>query len=119
MNSPRLKALLLLLTAALISGSLTGCATNKWLLGQAYSDKAKANVAKEAVAAAERIVQEARRMPDYPALCRRQWHSGVLLQDRFDTATKKSDNALGGANGQIAWCAAWYDRNKLAREPKK
>lgn len=103
----------------LISGSLTGCATSKFRIGQAYSDKAKANVAKEALAAAEKIVQEARRMPSFPAQCERQWRSGVIMGDRFDTATKKTDNALGGANKQIAWCAAWYHRNRLAREPKK
>ncbi|AZO29444.1 hypothetical protein [Mesorhizobium sp. M1B.F.Ca.ET.045.04.1.1] len=103
----------------MISISLTGCATNKWLLGQAYSDKAKADAAKEALAAAEKVVQDARRMPPYPPQCERQWHSGVTMGDRFDTATKKTDNALGGANGQIAWCAAWYHRNERAREPKK
>lgn len=98
---------------------MTGCATNKWRISQAYSDKAKANVAKEAVAAAERIVQEARRMPAYPLECRLQHRSGVTMGDRFDTATKKTDIALGDANKQIAKCAAWYDRNRLAREPKK
>lgn len=98
---------------------MTGCATDKWLLGQAYSDKAKADVAKEAVAAAEKIVQEARRMPSFPPECRRRWRSGVTMGDRFDTATKKTDNALYEANKQIAKCAAWYDRTRLAREPKK
>ncbi|MER9768852.1 hypothetical protein NKJ09_22630 [Mesorhizobium sp. M0189] len=102
----------------MISSSLTGCATNRALLGQAYGDKAKANVAKEAVTAAEKIVQEARRMPAYPAECRKQWRSGVGLGDRFDTAAKKTDNALGGANKQIANCTAWYDRTRKAREPK-
>lgn len=97
---------------------MTGCATNKALFGQAYADKAKANAAKDAVTAAEKIVQEARRMPDFPVECRKLWRSGVALGDRLDTATKKTDNALGGANKQIAKCAAWYDRTRKAREPK-
>ncbi|MGX9145956.1 hypothetical protein [Mesorhizobium sp. 128a] len=98
---------------------MTGCGTDKAkLLGDAYTDKAKVDVAKEVTAAAEKIVQEARRMPVYPAQCRRHGHTGVALNDWYDVANQKADNAMGEINKQIDWCAAWYDRNQKAREPK-
>ncbi|MER9833425.1 hypothetical protein NKJ28_00410 [Mesorhizobium sp. M0145] len=97
---------------------MTGCATNKALLGQAYTDKAKAEAAQTALQAAEKRVQEARRMPDWPDKCRRHHHSGIVLGDRQSVANKKADNAIGAANDQTDACAALYDAWQKAREPK-
>lgn len=102
----------------LTSICLSGCATDKFRLNRAYSDKAKAEAAKTALAEAEKRVQEARRMPVYPAYCKQKHYSGVLLHDRLDVANEKGDIALGAANDQIAWCATWYAKNFDAREPK-
>ncbi len=107
------------MTVALVSLCLTACATDKAaLLSKAYTDKASVDSAKEATTAAEKIVQEARRMPMLPAECRQHWRSGILLHDRLDTANLKADAALGGVNRQIDGCAGWYDATRAAREPK-
>jgi hypothetical protein len=103
----------------LICSSTTGCATNSFRINAAYADKAKADQVKVALAIAEKRVQQARRMPDYPAVCDTLWHSGVELADRLDVAAKKGDIALGGANKQITACAAWYRKTQAAREPKQ
>ncbi|QPC91465.1 hypothetical protein [Mesorhizobium sp. INR15] len=87
-------------------------------LDQAYTAKAKAEIVPLALAEAEKRVQEARRMPVYPERCKRTHRSGVLLQDRLDTANEKADIALGAANDQTLWCATWYAKNFDAREPK-
>lgn len=87
-------------------------------MNQAYSAKAKAETTPTALAEAEKRVQEARRMPVYPARCKETHRSGVLLNDRLDVANQKGDDALGAANDQIIWCAAWYIKNFDAREPK-
>lgn len=108
----------MLLTAALTSVCLSGCGTDRFRLNQAYSDKAKAESVRVALAEAEKRVLEARRMPVYPTDCRRHHHSGVTLHDRLDVANQKADNALGDANKQTDECAAWYDKNFKAREPK-
>lgn len=97
---------------------MTACATDRAALGQAYTDKAKVVAAREATAAAEKIVQEARRMPEYPAACRRHQHSGVLLKDTLPVANQKADNAIGAGNKQTDFCAAWYDQRRAAREPQ-
>lgn len=102
----------------LTSLSLTGCGTDRALFNRAAVDKARAGQVEVALAAAEKSVQEARRMPLLPSECRKQWRSGVQLGDRLDVATKKTDIALGGANKQINKCAAWYDATRRAREPK-
>jgi hypothetical protein len=98
--------------------STTGCATNKARIDAAAADKARAGQVEVALAAAEKQVQQARRMPDYPAGCRALHFSGVEIADRYDVATKKTDIALGDANKQIGKCAAWYDRTQKGREPK-
>lgn len=98
---------------------LSGCATDKFRLNQAYSDKAKAEASATALGVAEKRVQEARRMPSYPARCKRTHRSGVMLNDRLDVANEKGDIALGAANDQIIWCTAWYAKNFNAREPKQ
>lgn len=54
-------------------------------------------------------------MPDYPADCRHQWRSGVVLGEARDVALVKTDQALGNANRQIVACADWYDRTQRAR----
>jgi hypothetical protein len=97
---------------------LTACATDRAKLGDAYVAKVKIDAAKEATAAAEKIVQEARRIPLLPSECRSHWHSGIMLHDRLDTANVKADGALGGANRQIDKCAAWWDEIRKSREPK-
>ncbi|MER9524067.1 hypothetical protein NKI96_10825 [Mesorhizobium sp. M0292] len=102
----------------MVSLSTTGCATNSFRLNTAYADKAKADQVKVALAAAEKRVQEARRMPDWPAICDTLWHSGVQVKDGINVATWKGDVALGGANKQIIKCAAWYRKTQAAREPK-
>ncbi|RWX70473.1 hypothetical protein EN780_03500 [Mesorhizobium sp. M4B.F.Ca.ET.089.01.1.1] len=108
-----------LLTAAVLTSiCLTGCATDRFRLNQAYADRAKAEASKTALAEAEKRVQEARRMPVYPERCKRTHHSGVVLGDRLDVANEKGDIALGAANDQTIWCAAWYAKNYDAREPK-
>ncbi|MGX7874444.1 hypothetical protein ACVDG5_018280 [Mesorhizobium sp. ORM6] len=98
---------------------MSGCATDRFRLNQAYSDKAKAETTRTALAEAEKRVQEARRMPVYPERCKQTHHSGVLLNDRLDVANQKGDDALGDANKQIIQCAAWYAKNFDAREPKQ
>ncbi|RWO06302.1 MAG: hypothetical protein EOS07_21925 [Mesorhizobium sp.] len=100
------------------SSFLTGCATNKALLAKAYTDKAKAEAAQTALQAAEKRVQEARRMPAWPDECRRHHHSGIVLGDRQDVANWKADNAIGAGNDQTDACAALYDKWRNAREAK-
>ncbi|ESY48997.1 MULTISPECIES: hypothetical protein [unclassified Mesorhizobium] len=87
-------------------------------MDKAYADKARAGVVGDALSAADRAVAEARRMPDYPARCRRHHFSGVVLRDKLGVANKKADIALGNANQQTDACAVWYDVTKAAREPK-
>ena len=106
------------MTAWLISSCLTACTTDKAALDKAYVDKARAGVVGEALTEADRAVAEARRMPDYPAGCRRHHYSGVKLADKLGVANKKADIALGDANKQTDACAGWYDETKAAREPK-
>lgn len=102
----------------LISLSMTGCATDKAAFSRAQADKARAGQVEVALAAAEKSVQQARLMPLLPSECRKTWKSGVQLGDRLDVAAKKGDIALGGANKQIAGCAAWYDRTRMSRQAK-
>lgn len=97
---------------------MTACTTGKAALDKASADKARANVVGEALSEADRAVAEARRMPDYPAGCRRHHRSGIQLGDKLGVANKKADIALGNANGQIDACARWYDSTKASREPK-
>lgn len=104
----------------LTSFSLAGCATNRFQksLDEAYADRARANAAQVALQAADKAIEQARRMPPYPPECLKEWKSGTRLGDRLDASNIKYDQALGGANGQIRWCGEWYLRNWKAREPK-
>jgi hypothetical protein len=99
---------------------LTGCATNKAQrsLAEAYADKARADAAQVAMRAADKAIEDARRMPDLPAECRRTWRSGTQLDEDAGASNLKYDQALGDANKQITWCAGWYDRTQAGREPK-
>lgn len=103
-----------------ISFSLTGCATNRFQksLNEAYADRARANAAQVALQAADKAIEEARRMPEYPHECRTEWRSGTLLTDKQSVSNIKYDQALGSANSQIRKCAGWYDQTRAAREPK-
>lgn len=104
----------------LISSFLTGCGTSRiqQSLNDTYADKARADAAQVALRAADKAIDEARRMPDFPAECRLTWRSGTLLDEDSGVSNLKYDQALGRANKQITWCAGWYDRTKAAREPK-
>jgi len=109
-----------LATVLLTTCFLAGCTTNKAQrqVEASAAAKATASTAPVALQAADAVIAEARRMPDLPSECRRIWHSGILKGDRLDVANIKADQALGGANNQIRWCAGWYDRTRTAREPK-
>ena len=102
----------------LISASLTACGHDKAAqLGGAYTDKAKAEAATIARHEADRLIMQARRMPELPGECRREHFSGTTANDTYKTSAKKGDNALYEANRQIRGCAGWYDATRAAREP--
>lgn len=101
-----------------ISSFLTGCTTDRAAFSAAYVEKVKADAVKTALAEAEKRVQEARRLPLWPADCRRHHHSGIDLGDGLYVANKKADIAIGNANDQTDACAALFDKWRRAREPK-
>lgn len=51
----------------------------------------------------------ARAMPDLPGDCRAEERSGVVLGERLDAATLRTDQALNRANQRVRRCAGWYD----------
>ncbi|WP_202306361.1 hypothetical protein [Mesorhizobium sp. L-8-10] len=88
---------------------LSGCASNRALLGNAMAGKAGATIAAEAI-------EEGREVPDIPADCRRTEAGGVSLGDRLDVALVKTDRALGRANARVLRCAAWHDDYRKGRK---
>lgn len=115
MNLQPLRRGLLLAIAVLTSSFLTACGTDKAAFNKAQADKARAGQVEVALAVADRSVQEARQWPEYPSVCRRHQHSGILLKDTLPVANQKADNAIGEGNRQTDYCAAWYDRTRKAR----
>lgn len=96
--SPALSMMLVLLTAA----SLSGCAASSQArLNGAARIGAEAGLVPEALAAAQ--------LPEYPPDCRRWQPSGVVEGDRLDAALLKTDQALTQANLRVRRCATWYD----------
>lgn len=87
---------------------LTGCASDRAILGAAYADKAKAGTTGAAIEAGREI-------PDIPADCRRQEASGIALGDRLDVAVVKSDRARQRANARVTRCAQWHDEYRAGR----
>jgi hypothetical protein len=97
------------LLAASIPVFLTGCATSD------LDRLTSAKVTEAQIANVEAMIAEARRVPDYPADCRKLERSGVRPGDRLDVAVLKGDQAIGRGNARAQRCAAWYDALRKAR----
>lgn len=105
--------------AVATSLSLTGCGHDRAALGDALKVKNDAAAAEEARHEADRLIAQARRMPELPPECRTEHRSGAKDSDGYKLIAKKTDNALYAANRQIRGCAVWYDETRQAREPKE
>ena len=84
-----------MLPVLLIVLFLTGCAT----ANRQATDAARAAGELEAT----------KRLPEYPADCRRTSRSGVRSAERLDVALIRTDQALTQQNARTRRCAQWYD----------